>query len=221
MIETLPDSINDVTVEATDETVIEIEESSSDVPETVYQEEETIVAESILSDISSELGVISINSADTLLAAANSNVTFSDTDLIYTLDFNGTELRVLFPENMREYLVIRDGYLINLYGSSVQGVVLSSSDQASLTTYHSQYITLYPFTSTSGNSAAYRYGAYSYLTTYSEGSYSSLNSSVEYGSLEVIDQPKMFQQFSDFQLVMMFCAALLILIQFFGGIFRR
>lgn len=205
-METLPNDISDVTIEA--------RESSEEIPETTQT---TLEAQKILDDAVEGLG-----DAAPVLRAGNISVSFTDNDFIYTVNFNNRDYRVLFPENMREYLVVRDGYLINTYGSSITGVILGTGDSAALDSYHSQYLTLYPFTNTSGNSAAYNYGAFSYITTYSPNSYGSgLTSQTIYGNARVTAEPGLFRGFTDFQLIMIFAAGLLVLIQFFGGIFRR
>lgn len=201
-METLPSDIEDVTIEAkeTSEAVLDPGQD---------------VSESKVSESSMEI----IISAP-VLRAGNNSVSFTDRDFIYTVNFNNRDYRVLFPENMREYLIERDGYLINTYGSSVTGLILDSGDSASIDNYHSQYLTLYPFTNTSGNSAAYQHSAYAYITSYSPGSYG-LTSTTTYGNALVTQNPGLFRGFTDFQMIMIFAAGLLVLIQFFGGIFRR
>lgn len=215
-MQTLPSDILDVTIEAA------AENSTGDVvsdPTDMVQTEATLEAQSILQDSLERLEAIEGGS---LRAASSNSVCFTDRDFIYVVKFNNTQYSVLFPENMREYLVERDGYLINTYGSSVTGLILDNGDSAAIDSYHSQYLTLYPFTNTSGNSAAYNYGAYSYVTTYRPNSYNNgLTSSTVYGNTTVVQNPGLFRGFTDFQLIMIFAAGLLVLIQFFGGIFRR
>lgn len=205
--------MEEVTIEAQEVTDMELLETQESI-------HITLEAASVLEEFYNALG----DSAPVLAASGDrvsGSVSFTDNDLIYTVSFNGRSLRVLFPENMREYLVVRDNILINLYGSSVVGLVLDSGDSAELNTFHEQYLTLYPFTNSSGNSSAYRYHAYCYLTTYSVYSSTQLTSSVEYGNAVVTQNPGVFQGFTSFQLCILFCAALLVLINFFGGIFRR
>lgn len=205
-METLPNDISDVTIEA--------RESNEAIPETSSA---ALEAQKVLDD-----AIEGLEDAAPVLRAGNLSVSFTDNDFIYTVNFNNRDYRVLFPENMREYLVVRDGYLINTYGSSVTGVILANGDSAAIDSYHSQYLTLYPFTNTSGNSAAYNYGAYSYITSYSPNSYGTgLTSQTTYGNARVTAEPGLFRGFTDFQLIMIFAAGLLVLIQFFGGIFRR
>ena len=195
-METLPSDYSDITIEA--------RASSSEATETSSV---ALEAEKILEN-ANEI-ITEVIPAPQLRAGSN------------TITFNGSDIRVLFPENMKDYLVERDGYLINTYGSSITGLVLDSDDSANITQYHSRYFTLYPFTNTSGNSAAYQYGAFSYLTTYRPSNYGSLTGTNEYGNAVLKESPGLFRGFTDFQLIMIFAAGLLVLIQFFGGIFRR
>lgn len=212
-LETLPESLEEVTIEAVQETEEELLETQESVSV-------TLEAASVLEEFSNALG-----DAAPILAAsgdrASGSASFTDNDLIYTVSFNGRSLRVLFPENMRDYLVVRDNYLLNLYGSSIVGLVLDSGDSAEMGTYHEQYLTLYPFTNTSGVTNAYRYGGYSYITTYSPYNGTQLTTSTEYGTTTVTQKPGLFQGFTSFQLCILFCAALIVLINVFGGIFRR
>ena len=225
-LETLASDINDITMEAnsTDDVIESSATATSEANEpfidTSLSEDDIILeAQKILEERQNSLN-------DTILAApvlrAGGSVTFlAKDDLIYTINFNGTEYRVLFPENMSEYLVERDGILINLYTSNITGCVLSNDDSLSTTTYHARFITLVPFTSTGGNSNAYRYGSFSYLTTYSPYSSTQLNSTTEYGNMVVVQKPATFRGFSSFELIIMACAALIVITNFFGGIFRR
>ena len=105
--------------------------------------------------------------------------------------------------------------------SNVTGLILSSDDSAATNTYHAQYLTLVPFTQTGGNNNAYRYGAYAYITTYTPGVNNTLTSTVAYVKPSVTEKPGLFGGFTDFQLIIMFCLGLTILISFFGGLFRR
>lgn len=211
MESTLPDSINDVTVEEI-QCVSEIENT---VSESITQ---SLAAQQYVEDLQDEIHVYA---APLLAAAEPSRISFNDSDLIFSISFNNTDMRVLFPENMREYLVVRDGVLVNTYGSTIVGLVLDSDDSAETTTFHDRFLSLYPFTSTSGNQNAYRYGGYAYLTTYRVSTSTALAYDTTYGNALVTEKPALFRGFSQFELIIMFCAALLVITNFFGGIFRR
>lgn len=210
-IETLPENLTEITIEAVEETVYE--ESETIVEDT----QTTLQAELYLNEVVENLEDVNILSAP-VLAASNNTVHFNSNDLIYTVEFNGDSYRVLFPENMREYLIVRDGYLLNTYGSSVVGLVLDAGDSGEINTYHDRYLTLYPFTNTSGNTNAYRYGGYAYLTTYTPYTGTQLNTQTEYGNAIVTQKPAFFRGFSSFELITLLCLALVVLSGFFRGL---
>lgn len=212
-LETLPEEMTEVTIES-NESSSEILESSA-----IIDSETSVSLEAveIIENVNDSISEIKIEAAPVMAAAASGSVSFDSNDLIYTIRFNNSEYRVLFPENMREYLIVRDGYLLNSYGSSIVGLVLDSGDSAETTTFHDRFITLYPFTNTSGNSSAHRYGGYAYLTTYSAASSTQLTSTTTYGNVTVIQKPAFFRGFSSFELIVLLCLGLTVLTGFFRG----
>lgn len=211
-LETLPQDMTEVTIEAIEESVYETEKV-----ETVEATEDTLPAQLYLDEVIQNIEDVTVLSAPAL-GASNHSVSFDSNDNIYTIEFNGDTYRVLFPENMRDYLIVRDGYLLNTYGSSVVGLVLDAGDSGEINTYHERYLTLYPFTNSSGNSNAYRYGAYAYITTYTPYSGTQLTSTTEYGNPICTQKPAFFRGFSSFELITMLCLALVILSGFFRGL---
>lgn len=121
-------------------------------------------------------------------ATVSNSVGFPDHSNIYTLEINNSEYRVLFPKDAP--LDIVNGYLVNIGSNSVTGVVLDSGDSLSLSSYHSDFYTLYPVTSTSAQNNLYRYSASGYLTHYSSG-VSSLQTTTTYANAEVLEKPKL------------------------------
>lgn len=214
--ETLPENLEDTTIEEVVEST-EIIDSTTDFND----DEQSIIASEYAEYFLDEDGIeIETIYAAMQLRAAN-DVGFSDSDFIFTIDTGSREYRVLFPESARDYLVVRDGILINLNSSNITGLILSSDDSAAINTYHSQYMTIVSFTSTSGNNAAYQYGSYAYITTYSQGNYGSLTSTQNYIRPSVTKKSAIFSGFTQFELIVMLCLGLTVLISFFGGIFRK
>lgn len=212
-METLAESIEDVTVESKVEDEKEIKEVDPITVDGDIFLQEVIESFEALSD------PIQVVAAPAAAAASPTSIKFNDNDNIYTLNLGNRDYRVMFPADAQ--LVVRDGVLINMSAAAVTGVVLANDDSSSLITYHEYFLTLYPFTNTNGNNNLYRYQATAYLTRYTPSTNTSLATTVTYVNPYVTQEKPLFRGFSSFQLIMMLCAALLVLIQFFGGIFRR
>lgn len=210
-LQTLPENLEQVTIEETKTEVID--ETSSNIFEEQIKELESLHEN--ISDINDTISDTVI--AAPLLRAGSTDIGFTDNDFIFTINFNNTDYRVLFPESAREYLVVRDGVLVNLSSSNITGVVLSNDDHSSTITYHANYLTLVPFTSTSGNTNAYRYGSYSYMTTYYPGTGQTLSSTTTYGLASVTQKNTVFSGFTSFQIIMIAAAAIIIVLDIFRG----
>lgn len=210
-LQTLPENLEQMTIEENDNDVID--ENISNVFNEQIKELESLHEN--FNDINDSINDTVI--AAPVLRAGNSDIGFTDNDYIFTISFNNTDYRVLFPESAREFLVVRDGVLVNLSSSNITGVVLSNDDHSSTITYHSNYLTIVPFTSTSGNTNAYRYGSYSYMTTYYPGTGQSLSSTTSYGLASVSQKNTIFSGFTSFQLIMIAAAAIIIVLDIFRG----
>lgn len=212
-METLPNSIEEVTIEATEESVTYEEELQ-------YQEEETLEAQEYIKEISEELSEM----ADTIIPyspnrAAPNRVQFNDSECIYTLKMNNTEYRVLFPEDA--LLEVVDGVLINRGSSNVTGVCLATDDYLSVTSYSQYFVTIVPSTSTSGNTSIYRYGSNCYITYYYPGTNNNLLSTTTYSVPEVVAAPKLWSKLNFPTSAILLCCVILVVIEFFKGIFSR
>lgn len=149
--------------------------------------------------------------------ASFSGLDYSRLDNVWVVNFNGRELKVLFPKT--DDLKVIDGVLVNVGSNAISGVVLGNS--LSLNTYMEQIYTVLPLNSSSAQNASYRYGAHGYLTTYSDGSGYNLTTTTNYGDVSVTSRGKFGSSWSSVQMIIIALLALQVLISFIGGLLKR
>lgn len=204
--ESLPDEESSVS----DSESLSGEISASDAAETQVSDSPVII-------FADNVSVQSLSDSDTPAVMAFS----ADDDVIslpedacvsYKVRVDGNDYTAVFPVSAADSLSVSDGVLLNVGSSTVTGRLFTDSFDTG--TYGNAYVTLYSVLSTSGNTNAYRYGAWSYITRYapsSSGS-SSLTSSVTYCNIYVLEEPGACSTWTSFELVQVTLLLLLILL---------
>lgn len=163
---------------------------------------------------------------EVMAVAAGADVVSLPADHVvsYKVRFNGNDYTAVFPVSAADSLSVSDGVLCNVGSSAVTGRLFT--DGFDTGSYGDRYVTLNSVLSTSGNNNAYRYGSWSYVTSYypntGTGS-SSLSSTVTYGNIYVVEEPGAFSSMTDFQVVMtglILVLALCVFMMFVSGRYR-
>lgn len=207
-LETLPESLEDVTLEE-----ITIEEIQS-VPETseldLLQQDSVTLPTYLLED-----------QAPVVMAApmaVQNAATFSADDNVYALQISGSTYNVLFPEDAA--LKVSNDILINVGSINITGVVLDSYT-INTQTYSSRYLTLLPITSSTSNTSRYRYQSAAYFTVYSPGAGNTLTSTTAYVTPYVLEKPNIGHGLDSSTIIIATLLLILVITNFIGGIFRR
>lgn len=127
----------------------------------------------------------------------------SDRCVSYEVTINGTAFTAVFPLSAADSLAVLDGILCNVGSSAVTGRLFQDSFDTGA--YGEYYCTLNSVLSTAGNTNAYRYGAWSYVTyyePYSGTSQTNLSGSNTYCNIYVTESPSAFSEYTQFQILL-------------------
>lgn len=208
---TLPSSLDDVIAESSDDYIVDGYGNIEDVVPEIELENEPVVSETEL-EIQEEYN-ISFFADDPIY------LDLSDYPFVYDVLINGSDYTVMFPDI--EGLEVVDGYLVNKSNSSITGII-SYGSSIDLTSYHEQTLTINPFFTSSGNTNAYKYGSFSYVTTYVPNvNGSSLSSTNVYFPVEVIKAPGLGSDWSLYDYGTFFAIFVIMLFAIIRGIFSK
>lgn len=184
------------------ETVVSDGSVSSGSQQTEISDSTVLISDSTvliqpLASFDDESNVAALGSADVISLP-------EDRCISYEVMFNGTAYTAIFPLSAADSLAVSDGVLLNVGSSAVTGRLFKNSFDTG--TYGQWYITLNSVLAANGNTNAYRYGSWSYLTAYSPYSGTSqtnLSSDVTYGNFYVVEEPAAFSDFDTFEVILL------------------
>lgn len=224
-LETVAEEWSDITIESEDDRISYGDGTNViiDSPGSVTilhspgdtEEEETTEYEVYLDSLESEDKIVV---SDIRSNSIKSRAAISRSDLrnTWTLEIASIEYVVLFPEGAD--LISIDGLLVNMGTSNITGVVIDSS--LSDSSYFNQTFTVLPFTSSNTQNTVYRYGARSYLTSYSPATGTTLQTNVSYVNADVVKRP-IGWSLSPADIVISGLLLFSVLVSILGGMIRR
>jgi len=198
-------------IDATVEETLSGAPDDADVPETQISDSPLYISADAV-----YIQPVSGDEPDGIMAVASGGDVISlpaDNVISYKVRFDGNDYTAVFPVSVADSLSVSDGVLCNVGASAVTGRLFADSFDTG--SYGDRFVTLNSVLSTSGNNNAYRYGSWSYVTRYypySGSGSSSLNSSVSYGNVYVVEEPPAFSSMTTFQLIFVGCLCVIIVI---------
>lgn len=213
-IDVVPDSLEDVIAESSADSYTDgFGEIVQDTEAEQAGSDDAAIEEDVqIEQIEEEMPVISF------LAAGDYDVDISSYSNLYTVSISGSEYTLFLPEGAT--VEVFDNYLVNVGSSAVSGLLLVDQS-ADLASYHELILTLQPFYGTSGNTNAYRYGSWSYVTAYTPGTGTSLSGNQTYVQVEVLEHPKVFSDFTQPDLLVCGLLFLSVVLSVVKGVFGK